>query len=448
MPICGRSTSLAMLLAVAASSISLNGCNRAESLIETKTPSANVQTPVVKLVAAERTTIQRTTTQPATIHAYHQAEIHAKVAGYLTELKVDIGQAVKAGDVLGIIAVPEMQKSFEKQQATIRRLQAEEQQASAGVNLATADVKSAQALQAQAAAEVAQTDAQLNADSSEFKRVTDLVAQKAVAARLLDEARQKLEASTSAKAAAQAALQSAVAAVTVAREKESVAKSNVDAAAAQTEVARKQLEELAVLMGYAVLKAPFNGVVTQRNVDPGDLVRNFQAASESSRAPLFEISHVAKVRVRVAIPENEAPLARVGNAVLLKLRALPDQEFEGKISRLSRRLDESTRTMMIEVDLENTEGLLIPGMYGEATVDLQETPNALMIAATAVKFDKTGNSSVYVVEDGAIRVVPVETGYDNGRQIQILSGIDESAQIAADRIGRFADGQKVRVEGS
>jgi HlyD family secretion protein len=201
-------------------------------------------------------------------------------------------------------------------------------------------------------------------------------------------------------------------------------------------------------MSYSTLKAPFDGVVTQRNVDPGDLVRNSQAASESSRAPLFEISHVAKVRLRVAIPENESPLARVGNAVSLKLRSLPDRDFEGKISRLSRRLDQSTQTMMIEVDLDNSEGLLIPGMYGEATVDLQETPNALMIAATAVKFDKTGNSSVYVVENGAIRIVPVVTGCDNGRQIQILSGIDESAQIAADRIGRFADGQKVRVEGS
>lgn len=448
MQICGRLTSLATLLAVTGSSISLTGCNRAKSPIEAEIPSAKDHTPVVKLVTAERTTIQRTTTQPATIQAFHQAEIHAKVAGYLTELKADIGQTVKTGDVLGIIAVPEMQKSYEKQEATIRRLQAEEQQAGAGVNLAIADVKSFQALQAQAAAEVAQTDAQLNADSSEFKRVTDLVAQKAVAARLLDEARQKQEASTSAKTAAQAALESAVAAVTVAREKEAVAKFSVDAAAAQTEVARKQLEELAALMNYSILKAPFNGVVTQRNVDLGDLVRNFQAASESSRAPLFEISQVAKVRVRVALPENEAPLARVGNAVLLKVRSLPDRKFKGEISRLSRRLDESTRTMLIEVDLENTEGLLIPGMYGEATVDLQETPDALMIAATAVKFDKTGNSSVYVVLDGAIQVVPVKTGYDNGRQIQILSGIDESTQIAADRIGRFADGQKVRVEGS
>jgi HlyD family secretion protein len=425
MPICGRSISLAMFLAVAGFSISTSGCNRAASPIEALTQSAKDRTPVVKLVAAERTTLQRTTTQPATIHAFHQAEIHAKVAGYLTELKADIGQAVTAGDVLGVISVPEMQKSYEKQQAMIRRHQAEEQQAAAGVNLATADIKSAQALQAQAAAEVAQTEAQLNADTSEFKRVTELVDQQAVAARLLDEARQKLEASTSAKAAAEAALQSAVAAVTVAREK-----------------------ELAALKRYSILRAPFNGVVTQRNVDPGDLVRNFQAASESSTAPLFEISNVAKVRIRVAIPENEAPLVRVGNSVTLTLRSLPDRKFKGKISRISRRLDEATRTMRIEVDRDNSEGWLIPGMYGEATVDLQETPNALMIAATAVKFDKMGNSSVYVVEDGAIKIVPVVTGYDNGRQIQILSGIDESDQIAADRIGRFADGQKVRVGGS
>jgi HlyD family secretion protein len=438
------------VLAIASVPLSLLGCNQAGSSAPTQTQakSASPELPVVKLVAAERTTIQHTTTQPATIHAFHQAEIHAKVAGYLSELKADIGQIVSTGDVLGVIAVPEMRKSLEKQQAVIRRLQAEEQQAAAGVKLALADVESAEALQAQAAAEVAKTDAQLNADTSEFKRVTELVAQQAIAARLLDEARQKLEASTSAKAAVQAALQSAVAAVTVAREKAAVAEAGVTASAAQTDVARKELEELDTMMQYAVLKAPFSGVVTRRHVDPGDLVRNVQAASETSRAPLFEISHVARVRVRIAIPENEAPLVRADNKVVLNLRSLPGREFEGKVSRLSRRLEESTRTMTIEVDLDNSEGLLIPGMFGEATVMLQETPEALVIAATAVQFDATGNSSVYVVENGAVRVVPVVTGYDNGHHIQILSGVDETARIVAGQIGRFADGQKVRVEGS
>ncbi|MGZ0166644.1 MAG: efflux RND transporter periplasmic adaptor subunit [Planctomycetales bacterium] len=434
----------AALLAASGFSLSLSGCNRAESPV--KAEGAVDNTPTVHLVAAQRTTLERTTTQPATIHAYHQAEIHAKVAGYLSELKVDIGQTVDKGDILGVISVPEMQISYERKQAEIRSLEAEQESATAGVKLAQADVQAAQAQQSQAAAEVAQTDAQLNADTSEFKRVTQLVEQKAVAGRLLDEALQKLEASTSAKAAVEAALQSARAAVTVAQEKAAVAKAGVKAAAAKTDVVRKELEELATMMQYAVLKAPFKGVVTRRHVDPGDLVRNIQDASESSREPLFEVAQVDRVRLRIAIPEMEAPLARVGNAVSLKLRSLPDQEFEGKISRMARRLDESTRTMLVEVDMDNAEGLLIPGMYGEATVTLQQTPDALVIAATAVQFDKTGNSSVYVVENGAVKIVPVITGHDDGRQIQILSGIDETAKIAAGRIGRFKDGQKVKVD--
>ena len=245
----------------------------------------------------------------------------------------------------------------------------------------------------------------------------------------------------------QAALQSAVAAVTVAREKAAVAEAAVKAAAAQTDVVRKELEELATMMQYAILKAPFRGVVTQRHVDPGDLVRNIQDASESSREPLFEIAQVDRVRLRIAIPETEAPLARVGNAVSLKLRSLPDREFEGKISRMSRRLDESTRTMLVEVDMSNVEGLLIPGMYGEATVTLQTTPDALVVAATAVRFDETGNSSVYVVgADNTINVVAVTTGYDDGRQIQILSGLDASDRVAGGMLGRFKTGQKVKVE--
>jgi len=434
----------AALLAACGLSLSLSGCNRAESPAQAE--SAVDNTPTVHLVAAERTTIERTTTQPATIHAYHQAEIHAKVAGYLSELKVDIGQTVEKGDILGVISVPEMQISYERKQAEIRSLEAEQESAVAGVKLAQADVQAAQAQQSQAAAEVAQTDAQLNADTSEFKRVTQLVEQKAVAGRLLDEARQKLEASTSAKAAIQAALQSARAAVTVAQEKAAVAKAGVKAAAAQTDVVRKELEELATMMQYATLKAPFKGVVTRRHVDPGDLVRNIQDASESSREPLFEVAQVDRIRLRIAIPEMEAPLARVGNAVSLKLRSLPDRDFKGTISRMARRLDESTRTMLVEVDMDNTEGLLIPGMYGEATVTLQQTPDALVIAATAVQFDKTGNSSVYVVENGAVKIVPVVIGHDNGRQIQILSGIDETSEIAAGRIGRFKDGQKVKVD--
>jgi HlyD family secretion protein len=435
-------SSARVLMCLAASPLFLAGCNQDEPA----QPPAASDLPVVTIVSPTVTTIRRTTTQPATVHAYHEAQIYAKVSGYLDELKVDIGQTVSKDDPLGIISVPEMQKSREKQEADIRRLVAEEGKAAALIKLATAQVTSAKAQLDRAQADIATAVSQLNADKFEFDRVTDLVNQKAVAARLLDEATQKYESSQSAKASADAALQSATAVVTVAQEQEAVANAEETAAKAQTDVARSELDEIDAMMSYATLKAPFAGVVTQRHVDPGDLVRNIQTASESSRKPLFEVSQVDRVRVRIAVAENEAPLAGENDAVSLRLRALPGRPFDGVIKRVAKRLDEATRTMLVEVELKNEEGLLLPGMYGEATINLEETPNALVLPATAVRFDETGNSSVYVVgSDSKVSVVSVKTGYDDGKQIQILEGLEASARVVDGRLGRLKEGEKVRV---
>ena len=113
----------------------------------------------------------------------------------------------------------------------------------------------------------------------------------------------------------------------------------------------KELEEMDVLMAYATLKAPFAGVVTQRAVDPGDLVRNIQTASDAAR-PLFTIAQLRRVRVRVAVPEHEVPDVHVDAKVTIVLRALPNHSFDAKISRTPRALDESTRTMLVEIDLD------------------------------------------------------------------------------------------------
>ncbi len=425
--------------------VSAGGCGQTDGPVLADTPGN--ETTVVKVVSPATITIQRTTTQPATVHAYHQADLYAKVAGYLAELHVEIGQTVKAGDTLGVIAVPEMGKAREKQEATIKRLEAEERRAEASQQLAHVSVKSAEAQLQQARADVEQTNAQLNADRSEHKRVTELVDQKAVAARLLDEAKQRLESAQSAKLVAEAALGTSQAAVVVSQQREAVSAAEFVATQAQTTVARKELEELDALMSYATLTAPFDGVVTQRHVDPGDLVRNIQTASESSRRPLFEVSQVDRVRVRVSLPENDAPWAGDGDTVTLAFRSLPGRTFDATVSRVARRLDESTRTMLVEVDLANDDGLLLPGMYGEATVILDETPDALVLPATAVRFDEIGNSSVYVVgDDSTISIVPVKTGYDDGKHIQILEGLDASARVTEGMVGRLNNGQTVRVE--
>jgi HlyD family secretion protein len=426
---------------------SLTGCNTDEPAGTTDAAAAASSDPVVAVVSPEVKTIRRTTTQPATVHAYHEAQIFAKVSGYLDQLKVEIGQTVSKDEPLGIISVPEMDKSREKHEAEIRRLVAEERKAAANVNLAAAQVAAAKATLNRAKADVTTAAADLRGDKLELDRVTDLVEKKAVAARLLDEATKKFESSTAAKESAEAAQQSVAAAVTVADERAIVAKAEEDAAKAQTDVARRELDELDALMSYATLKAPFDGVVTQRHVDQGDLVRNTQTSSESSRRPLFEVSKVDQVRVRIFVAEHEAVLANEGDAVSLKLRSLPGPPIEGAIKRVAKRLDEATRTMLVEMELTNDDGRLLPGMYGEATINLEEIANALVLPATAVRYDETGNSSAYVVgADNTISIVKVKTGYDDGKQIQILSGLNASARIVNGTRKRLKDGDKVKVE--
>ena len=241
------------------------------------------------------------------------------------------------------------------------------------------------------------SDAQLTADNAEFKRVQDLVASKAIAARLLDEARKKYEASQAGKKAAQAALKSAKANVSVSTAKLAVADADRKAAQAQIEVSEKELEEMDVMMEYATLKAPFDGVVTQRNVDPGDLVRNIQTASNAQRHPLFAIAQIERVRVRVVVPENEAAECNAGDAVSLVLRSMP-RPIPGQVSRVARSLDKSTRTMLVEVDLPNSDQWMLPGMYGEATITLEEKSDALVLPASAIRYDGSGGSYVYVVD--------------------------------------------------
>ncbi|MDA1015076.1 MAG: efflux RND transporter periplasmic adaptor subunit [Planctomycetota bacterium] len=432
-----------LVFSVAASGLALllTGCGQTPSQAA---PGDPAKVPAVKVVSPKTVDLVRTTTQPATIHAYHRAEIHARVAGYLKSLNVDIGKAVTENTELGVIGVPDLDKAREKQQANIRRLLAEETRAAAMVKLAKADVLSAHANQAKADADVATTVARINAATSELMRVQDLVKSKSVAERLLDEAREKHESAKAAKDSAIAAQSAAAAAVTVAKEREAVAVADELAAQAQTDVARKALEEMDVMLNFATLRSPFAGIVTQRNVDPGDLVRNIQASSEAPRLPLFEISQVDMVRVRIEVPEHDAPWVNEGDAVSLKLRSLPDPPIKGKVKRVAKQINLVSRTMSVEMEIDNTEGLLLPGMYGEATITLTTTPGARVLPATAVRFDEAGHGYLLLADNGKVVRVDVETGHDDGREIQVI-GLTGNEQVIETMSRRLKPEQRVAI---
>lgn len=408
--------------------------------------SENGEGAVVSTVAVTRADLTRTTTQPATVHAYFDARIYAKVSGYLKELRADIGQVVEEGEVLAVIDVPEMVKQCERQQQVITRLEAEERRARAEVDLSRANLAAAEALKDEAEADIEKADAQLAADQAEFNRVEDLVQSRAVEGRLLDEARARLDAAKAARSAAQAAMASAQANVQVYQARITAAEADQATAEAETEVARKQLEELDEMLQYATLSAPFSGVVVQRGVDVGDLVRNTQTASDS-REPLFTIARIDQVRVRIAVPEDDAPWADPGDPVAVRLTALGNQPIQCEVTRVARALDPSTRTMLVELDMPNPELRLLPGLFGEATISLDAVEGALVLPSGAVRYSEAGESYVYSVDDsGIVHIVKVETGLDDGNRIQITSGLSEGTRVVNAMIGRLEEGQKVQVQ--
>jgi RND family efflux transporter MFP subunit len=400
----------------------------------------------VDILTAVPTTMERITTQPATVRAHFETHVFAKVAGYLTDLKVDIGTSVKEGDVLAEISIPEMAKQREVQLATIRKMKANERRATAQLAVSRASELSYQAKRDQAVAEVDKADAGLKAARVELDRVTSLVKKQAVAVRLRDESQKKHDTAVAEKTAAQAAVMAAKAELTLAQAQVDAENADLDVAKAATEVSERELDELDELIKYAQIIAPFDGVVTQRNAEPGDLVRNVQTGSGKEGKPLFVVSQYDKVRVRVYVPERDAPETTVGDSVTITLQALPGEVFTAEISRVAGVMDERTRTMLVEIDLDNLEGRIRPGMFGQASITLVPPGSGLTLPVNAVHFDAEGNCYVYLADaSNKVAIVEIQTGLDNGTQIEIIDGLTGSDRVIGPLLHRLKAGQTVDV---
>jgi len=152
-------------------------------------------------------------------------------------------------------------------------------------------------------------------------------------------------------------------------------------------------------------------------------------------------------RVHIPIPEADAALVSEGDTVTLSFPSFSAEEpITHPVTRLSRELDPSTRTMLVEVEVDNVTGKLLPGMFGQATISLSNKIAANMLPARAVRFDESGEAYVYVVgENDKVSVVNVTTGIDDGHSIQILTGLQSGQQVVDAHLKRFTDEQKVTV---
>ncbi|MEM7474974.1 MAG: efflux RND transporter periplasmic adaptor subunit [Planctomycetota bacterium] len=396
----------------------------------------------VRTVSLVQTDIERSCVQPATILPFYETEIRSRLSGYVEEVLVDIGDVVEVGQVLARLSVPEMEKRIGASESQVALLKSKELEAEAQVSLAKATVKAASAKLEQARAELLEEEASLAAADAELSRTKDLVQRGSLQQRLLDEAQKKRDSAQASQSAVLSAVQSAEAEVAVAQAAEAGAQAAIVSAKASTSVAVMQLEEQMVLLSYAELKSPFAGVVTERHVSVGDLMRG---TLEAGSATLFVLHQTNKVRIHVPIPENHAPFVQPGDKLTITFPAFASEPpLEVAVTRVSSSLDASTRTVTAEAEVENPEGKWLPGMFGEATVGLETNVATNMLPARAVRFDEQGKAFVYLVDaNNSVTIAEVQTGMDTGNEIEILSGVDLGQTVIGPHLARFTEGQIV-----
>ncbi len=217
------------------------------------------------------------------------------------------------------------------------------------------------------------------------------------------------------------------------------ARADVVAAAAAIDVARADAGTALALLGYTKIEAPFDGIVTQRNVNTGDLTQ-----PGADKPPLFVVARSDIVTIRVNVPEAFAAEVNPGDRAAVRLQEMKGKTVEGKVTRVSWALDPKARTLRVEIDIPNPGGKLLPGLYAYATVIAEEHPDVLTVPATAV-VNEQGNDYCVVVVAGKAARRPIEVGLSDGTRTEVVSGLDGREAVVKANAASLTDGQPVET---
>ncbi len=379
----------------------------------------------VEVVQPSQRDIVRELRLPGSLIADEQVDLYAKISGYVSEIHVDIGDRVAKGDVLAVISVPEMAGELQQAQAALHAKQAR-------VRALEAKVVQAQRMIETARAQVKRYVAEHELGQINLKRKQELHEGNAIPEQALDEAR-------SAYAITEAQLQIAKAGVAGAGAEKMAVDADVQVARAEVLVAQADLGRLQTIMQYATITAPFDGVIAVRNIDHGTFVRS---AEEGTTTPLLRIAKTDRIRLVVEIPEVDARYVGIGTEVQIDIKALGGDPRPGAVSRTAGTLKPNTRTMRAEIDLDNKDGRLAPGMFAHVLVKLEQKKQATVIPSKAIRV-LDGKTIVLVAANGEAQARPVQIGYDDGIWAEVLSGLSANDQVITSTSGAVTPGSGV-----
>src|SRR5271166_3544158 len=377
-----RTLRVAVLLIVAvliAAGVVFFGINaRIQTAAAVKETTRELAIPAVAVIHPKPGAMKDEVVLPGNVQAFTDSPIYARASGYLKQWNVDIGGHVKAGQVLAIIEAPELDQQVRQAKASIQQTQASLDQAIANEQ------------QGKANEELARVTAQ---------RWQNLVAKGAVSRQENDQ----YQAQYQAQVANLNALEQAIAA----------ARSNIA-------VAEANLGRLQEMQSYEIVKAPFDGIVTARNVDVGALIN---AGNGGPAQELFHLAATAKLRVYVNVPQADSRAAAPGLKSYLTLAEFPGRKFPGELVRTAGAIDTATRTLLTEVDVDNALGELRPGAYAEVHLMIPEGSRSLILPVSTLLFRSEGLRVGVVRNGNKAELVPIIMGKDYGNEVEVVSGI-------------------------
>jgi RND family efflux transporter MFP subunit len=321
---------------------------------------------------------------PGSTLAFNSADIFARASGYIFTRKVDIGDRVKQGDLLAELAVPELDDQISQNEATRNQLQAALDQAQANLKLAQVTWDRDRPLVGQGWA----TQQQGTVDVQTLKADDAAV---------------------------------------------SVARANVTAQENLIKTLRQD-------RNYALVTAPFNGVITQRNVDIGSLVRG----NANTGTDMFTIMNDDVLRIQLYVPQDQAFGVEPGVEAVIRVPEMPRRDFPGTVTRIADALQPGTRTLLTEVDVPNPDHALPAGVYCTVELKIPRKTPSLIVPAGAIVFNSNG-LNVWVVEDDVAHIHPVTVARDLGTTVEVSAGVKDGDQVILNPPVDLTDSHKVKI---
>jgi RND family efflux transporter MFP subunit len=398
--------------------------------------------PAVRVTAARpvRKTLRQESVQPGQIEAFEQTPLFVKLPAYVEKLYVDIGDRVEADQLLVDLFLPELKDELHQKEAALVQANAEIDLATAVIGAVGAAVATARANVSAADAGNIRADADVTRWQSQYARISQLVTGGSLDRKLEDETRDSLKAAEAARGEARAKLASAKAALLQSQADVVKAKANEAVARARRASAEADLSRMKALLHYTQIRAPYAGVVTQRNVVRGDFV---QPASTATAKPLLAVARTDIVRIFVDVPEMDSPWVEAGHGGYVSVQALPDRIVEGKVARTSWVLG-ANRTLRAEMDLPNPKGLLRPGMYVTAHIVLQERLDVSVLPLSAIVHEGK-QTYCWVARDGRAVRTAITLGLQVENDAEVVSGLKGDENVIQSQAAPLQEGRPVEV---